>query len=273
MWIKLLCLNTFTKYNILLSIMSEINAKSAWQDKDQSHYAGIEELWAIESQLKNYNQDIALKIARDFKSGDNVLEFGGGIGSIATIIQAKKEITPDCVELDPDLRLTLKERGFNSCASVEQLNKRYDHVYLSNVLEHIEDDVSVLNQIHSALKEDGKIVIYSPAFQVLYTSFDAQVGHYRRYSLGDLQRKLVEANYSILRYEYVDSLGFLAWMLLKLNNVFKVSKTDSSGTKGHNSFAIYDKFAYPISRIMDKLGFRYFLGKNILVVAQKNTVD
>lgn len=253
--------------------MSEINAKSAWQNKDQSHYAGIEELWAIESQLKNYNQDIALKIARDFESGDNVLEFGGGIGSIATIIQAKKKITLDCVELDPDLRLILKERGFNSCASIEQLNKRYDHVYLSNVLEHIEDDISVLKQIHSALKEGGKIVIYSPAFQVLYTSFDAQVGHYRRYSLGDLQRKLIQADYSILRHEYVDSLGFLAWMLLKLNNVFKVSKTDSSEAKGHNSFAIYDKFAYPISRVMDKLGFRYFLGKNILVVAQKNTVD
>ena len=104
---------------------------------------------------------------------------------------------------------------------------------------------------------------------MLYTNFDAQVGHYRRYSLGELKRKLIQANYSVLHYEYVDSLGFLAWLLLKLNTVFKISKTDSGGAKGHNSFAIYDKFAYPISRIMDKLGFRYFLGKNILVVAQK----
>ena len=218
--------------------------------------------------IENYNQDIALKIARDFESGDNVLEFGGGIGSIATIIQAKKEITPDCVELDPDLRLILKERGFNSCASVEQLNKRYDHVYLSNVLEHIEDDVSVLRQIHSVLKEDGKVVIYSPTFQVLYTSFDAQVGHYRRYSLSNLQRKLVQANYSILRYEYVDSLGFLAWLLLKFNKLFQVTKVDSGGSKGHNNFAIYDKWIYPISRILDRMGIRYLAGKNILVTAK-----
>jgi 2-polyprenyl-3-methyl-5-hydroxy-6-metoxy-1,4-benzoquinol methylase len=253
----------------MLPIMSKINAKLAWQKKEQPHYAGIAELWAIESQLKNYNKDIALKISRDFKSGDDVLEFGGGIGSIAEIIQANKKITPDCVELDPELRLILKERGFDSCASVEQLNKRYDHVYLSNVLEHIEDDVNVLKQIHSVLKEDGRVIIYSPAFQVLYTSFDAQVGHYRRYSPGDIQRKLMQANYTILRYEYVDSLGFLAWMLLKINAIFKVSKTDSGAVKSHNSFAIYDKFVYPISRIMDKLGFRYFLGKNILVVAKK----
>ena len=144
--------------------MTEIKVKSAWQNKDQSHYAGVEELWAIEDQLKNYNQDIALKISRGFRAGDNVLEFGGGIGSIASIIYTEKGIRPDCVELDPDLRLILKERGFNSCALVEELNKRYDFVYLSNVLEHIEDDVTILKQIHSVLKEHGKVVVYSPAF-------------------------------------------------------------------------------------------------------------
>ena len=180
--------------------MSEISTNSAWQNKDQTYYAGIEELWAIESQLKNYNEDIALKIASDFEINDQVLEFGGGIGSIASIINAKKGIKPDCVELDPNLRTVLKQRGFSSYPSVQELNKRYDHVYLSNVLEHIEDDVDVLKQIQSVLKEDGRVVIYSPAFQILYTNFDAQVGHYRRYSLGDLKEKLIQANYSVLHY-------------------------------------------------------------------------
>lgn len=253
--------------------MSKNNTKLVGQNKDQSHYAGIEELWAIESQLKNYNKDIALKISRGFKSSDNVLEFGGGIGSIASIIFANKGIKADCVELDPDLRLILKERGFESNASIEELNKQYDHVYLSNVLEHIEDDVVVLKQIQSVLKEDGRVIIYSPAFQMLYTSFDAQVGHYRRYSLGDLRKKLFQANYTILNYEFVDSLGFFAWIFLKFNNIFRITKASQTNRISHKSFIIYDRYFYPISKLLDSLGLRFLLGKNILIIAKKNNKD
>ena len=249
--------------------MSKINAKIVWQNKDQSHYAGIEELWAIEDQLKNYNKDIALKISRGFKSCDKVLEFGGGIGSIASIIYANKGIKPDCVELDPDLRLVLRERGFESSASLEELNKQYDQVYLSNVLEHIEDDVAVLHQIQSVLKEDGRVVIYSPAFQILYTSFDAQVGHYRRYSLGNIRKKLIQTNYSIVHYEFVDSLGFFAWMCLKLNKIFQITKASQANRGSHKSFIIYDRYFYPISKLLDSIGLKYVMGKNILTIAKK----
>jgi ubiquinone/menaquinone biosynthesis C-methylase UbiE len=253
--------------------MSKFKAKSVEQNKDQPHYSGIEELWAIEGQLKNYNKDIAVKISRDFQSSDKVLEFGGGIGSIASIIYAIKGIKPDCVELDPDLRLILDERGFEPTASIEELNKQYDHVYLSNVLEHIEDDVAILKQIQSVLKENGKVVIYSPAFQVLYTSFDAQVGHYRRYSLGDLRKKLIQSNYTVLHYEFVDSLGFFAWILLKFNSIINITKASQTNQISHKSFIVYDRYFYPISKLLDSLGLRYLIGKNILITAQKNRKD
>ncbi|SVC30839.1 uncharacterized protein METZ01_LOCUS283693 [marine metagenome] len=40
------------------------------------------------------------------------------------------------------------------------------------------------------------------------------------------------------------------------------------GNKG--SLLIYDKYIYPISMVLDNLGFRYFFGKNILVAARKS---
>ena len=163
----------------------------------------------------------------------------------------------------------MKERGFESSASIEELNKQYDQVYISNVLEHIEDDVAVLKQIQSVLKEDGKVVIYSPAFQILYTSFDAQVGHYRRYSLGDLRKKLTQANYTILHYEFVDSLGFFAWMFLKFNKIFQITKASQANRGSHKSFIIYDRYFYPISKLLDSIGLKYVMGKNILIVAKK----
>ena len=94
---------------------------------------------------------------------------------------------------------------------------------------------------------------------MLYTSFDAQVGHYRRYSLGDLRKKLFQANYTILNYEFVDSLGFFAWIFLKFNNIFRITKASQTNRISHKSFIIYDRYFYPISKLLDSLGLRFLL--------------
>ena len=36
------------------------------------------------------------------------------------------------------------------------------------------------------------------------------------------------------------------------------------------SISIYDRFGFPISRILDRLGGKFLFGKNILVVARKS---
>ena len=35
------------------------------------------------------------------------------------------------------------------------------------------------------------------------------------------------------------------------------------------SMKFYDKYLFPISKFLDRIGFKYFLGKNIVLVAEK----
>ena len=36
-----------------------------------------------------------------------------------------------------------------------------------------------------------------------------------------------------------------------------------------SALIFYDKYIFPLSRLMDKVGFRFLIGKNIIIVAKK----
>jgi SAM-dependent methyltransferase len=62
-------------------------------------------------------------------------------------------------------------------------------ILLLDVLEHVDDDERFLREIvEKNLAPEGYLVITAPMFQVLFTSHDAFLGHYRRYSLTELAR-------------------------------------------------------------------------------------
>ena len=82
-------------------------------------------------------------------------------------------------------------------------------------------------------------------------------------------KKLKLADFNIKESYYFDSLGFFIWWLfIKL---FKFQLTMNSSSNNHLLF--YDKFILPISSFLDRLGFKFVLGKNLIVIAQKNNVQ
>lgn len=79
---------------------------------------------------------------------------------------------------------------------------RWDIVFLLDVLEHIPDDLAVVNQISKCLSRGGLLFLTSPALMRLWSYNDQLAGHQRRYSIGDLHRladlsglTLVDARY------------------------------------------------------------------------------
>lgn len=234
-----------------------------FQGEGNQSYAGAEELWANEKYLINYSRDVVSMLRSSVGSADLVLEFGAGIGTLAQIWQSATGVKPECLEIDPLLRQVLMQRGFVSHESVDLIDKKYDGIYSSNVLEHIEDDVSVLKKLNSLLCSEAKIAIYVPAFMCIYSELDAHVGHYRRYSKKELFKKLENSGFDVVTCEYVDSVGFLAWLTTRIRGYNPKKRLGSS-----NELKIYDTYIYPFSRLLDRMGFKYLFGKNILVVAK-----
>lgn len=242
--------------------MKTVTPKNAQSDS-HTKYAGSDELWAGERYLVNYNQDLIAKLTKNKEHLKDVLEFGAGIGTLATLWEQATGIKPECLEIDPKQRSIIEERGFHCYDSLNSIVKKYDLIYTSNVLEHIEDDQQALEQLNSKLKDGGSLIIYVPAFQLLYSELDDKVGHYRRYQKKDLLAKLTRSGFIVSQSCFSDSIGFFAWLYIKI-------KGYSPGNSGDKSMRIYDKYIFPFSRLLDAVGCKYFFGKNLLVYAQKN---
>jgi SAM-dependent methyltransferase len=233
------------------------------QSKPHPSYSGVSELWFAEVNLKNYNIDLVKKLSRYCSKDSTVMEFGAGIGTLAEIMVSITKIKPDCLEIDPDLKKIILERGFNCFSGLDATDKKYDLIYTSNVLEHIKEDLDALIDIKKKLNPLGILAIYVPAFELLYSHTDAAIGHYRRYSRRELMQKLLIAGYEIEHCYYADSIGFFAWLYHKIKGRNSDEKLDGE------SMRIYDKYIFPISKFLDLIGFRFLFGKNLLVYARK----
>ena len=234
------------------------------QTQENTNYAGAAELWANEVNLPRYNLDIVRKLSRLASSNARILEFGAGIGSLAQIWVKHKGIKPICLEIDSKLKQIIQDRGFECHPGLKDIEDQFDLIYSSNVLEHIEDDQKALEGLYQKLKPGGALALYLPAFQCLYSDFDAAIGHYRRYEKKDLISKLKKANLTIEKCEYADCIGFFAWLTTKRKKYDENSKVDNVA-----KLRFYDRYIFPISKLLDMWGMKYIFGKNLLVIAKK----
>ncbi len=149
--------------------------------------------------------------------GPRVLEIGAGHGEMTQRLVRTHEVTatdlsPRCVDElrgrfagDPRVRVELADAG-----SIDH-EDQFDAAILVNVLEHIEDDVQALRDISERLRPGGRIVIFVPAFEGLYSEFDRRVGHRRRYRRSQLVETVDRAGLGVVDARYVNSLGAIAW--------------------------------------------------------------
>ena len=231
-----------------------------------SPYPGISELADAEQGLLNYYSIIIDLVARNFLSirtpstEMSVLEFGAGTGFLSELLQEKFNLKADCLEIDATLVQILQQKGFNTYSSLAEIDKKYDLIFSSNVLEHIENDVEVLSNLRQLLRSTGKLVNYIPAFPILFSDLDVSVGHFRRYTKKELKLKLNEAGYKVDDIHYVDSLGFPASLLIRI-----IGYKSQGNLGGLRSMRIYDRYMFPLSKMLDQIGFKKLFGKNIVV--------
>jgi 2-polyprenyl-3-methyl-5-hydroxy-6-metoxy-1,4-benzoquinol methylase len=152
-------------------------------------YEGAHVLELLED-AKNYNTYLVNLLEASSKPGDRVLDFGAGIGTFAKILSDNgRDVI--CVEPDELQNAVLQDKGLSAHKDLAEIpENQLDLIYSLNVLEHIEDDIAVLRLCRARIKPGGRILIYVPAFQILYSSFDRMLGHVRRYSRAELSAKV-----------------------------------------------------------------------------------
>ena len=118
---------------------------------------------------------------------EDILEVGAGIGSFTNNYRDNfKNIT--ITELDKKNIRELKRRFKKSKIKItsqytEQVKKKFNTILYMNVLEHIKNDKKEIKSALKKLKSNGHLIILVPAHNELFTKFDKEIGHHRRYKV------------------------------------------------------------------------------------------
>lgn len=235
-----------------------------------SEYAGTDNLEVMEEAV-NYSsflirllmRELTAAMARTQPVSGLCVDFGAGIGTFAREI-AQRGFSVQCVEPDMVQAGILQQQGFVVQSSLDGFdNGCIDCVYTFNVMEHIEDDIGCFRQMHRKMRAGGRLLVFVPAFQILYSSMDKKVGHLRRYTRRELADKVAAAGFAVVHNDYVDSIGFFVTLLYKLVG-------NDSGDINRRALIVYDRILFPLSRMLDRVLGRV-LGKNVFLVAEKPT--
>lgn len=226
----------------------------------ESIYQGEDVLYIMKKAVK-YNKYLVDFLMQHIEDGDeNVIDFGSGDGYFSKAISKLRQKNVINVEPAENLHAFYAEKPHVSLTEIDK--NSVDVIYSLNVLEHIEDDYKTVQEFHRVLKKGGKVLLYLPAFEVLYSLFDKSVGHYRRYTLKDVKRLFGNGEmWHIEKVRYADFMGFFVSIVFKmLPNKGKLSAV---------SVSLYDKFVFPLSLFFDKITGGRILGKNIIIEVKK----
>ena len=199
--------------------------------------------------------------------GKKILEVGAGIGSFTNIYK-NRNLQIYLSEIDDNNFEILKKKFFNSKEIkvekkyITQIDERFDTILYLSVLEHIEDDKKEINEAINKLNLNGHLIICVPAHNYMYSNFDKEIGHFKRYE-ENFFKKLSLNNATLKKVFFIDSFGYLLYFFNKL--IFSKEIYPSKF-----KVLIWDKLFIPLTYFLDFLTF-YKIGKNIICIFKKDS--
>lgn len=153
--------------------------------------------------------------------GNRVLEIGAGIGNITTcLIPRDRYLASDnnrsYVDYLGNLSagkpyLEVSQIDLESPESFVPHRAQFDTVLCLNVLEHVSDPIAALRNMREVLVPEGRLVLYVPAGQKLYTTLDRALGHRCRYDAAMLRGELAAAGFALEHIEPFNRVGVPSW--------------------------------------------------------------
>ncbi len=215
----------------------------------------------------------------------NILDAGTGYGQYTYFmtgnlppcsihaVDVKEDWINDCREFYSQKRLN------QVTLSVEDLTKysapeSYDLIVCVDVMEHIEDDISVFRNFYASLKPGGRVIINSPS---IYGGSDVHddddesfIGEHARdgYSIEDLKEKLEPFGFKVESANY--TYGFWGDKAWRLGIKYPIMMVNASKVL-LAVLPVYYLLTFPFTYIMMQLDFRTHSpkGSGIMLTAKK----
>jgi SAM-dependent methyltransferase len=229
--------------------------------------------------FKGRNKLLQFALNRYFSSAESLLEIGCGTGFVLAGLAGER---PGMKLIGGDVYIAGLNFAHDRVPQAEfiQMDARYipyvsefDVVGAFDVLEHIDDDLSVLREIFKAVKPRGGCIISVPQHQWLWSLNDEIACHKRRYSRRELKAKIETVGFRVL---WTTSFVTLLLPLMLLSRI-----TSGIGVKKHDRENVLKELKLPgrLNALFEMIGnlelamFRYGIslpaGGSLLCVGRK----
>ena len=214
-------------------------------------------------------------IKNKYPLGQNLLEIGCGPGTFREQIENYYKIPVDGCDLNVNALKAAKQglgrvMQYNIFDKNPNLIGNYDSIFLMDVIEHLDDDVTFLKTAAKHGKPGSLVFINVPAGMYLYSKYDIQVGHIKRYDKATLKQTIKSSGLEPLEIVYWAGLLIPIGILRKLTLTFS---TDANTIK--NGFKPPGEIANQFLKILKKfeivLPINTPLGASLIAIARVKT--
>ena len=213
---------------------------------DPRHYAPILEVEDRHFWFRARNAVIEAMVRQltvGWPSGYRVLEVGCGTGYVLQML-ARACAGARVVGIDflhDGLVAARKRRG------VAVVQGRFEHppfassfdlLGLFDTLEHIEDDAGALGHLRRLLRTNGVMVITVPAYDALWSDFDVEAHHCRRYEPDRLRGRLEGAGFAV---DYLTPFMLPLYPLARLGRLVADARRSKAARRGQTPISAVDE--------------------------------
>ncbi len=248
-----------------LSKEMEQHTYGIMNDVEDKHWWFVGRRAILESFLQDISQSIRIP-----NSAIRILDVGCGTG--ANLEMLKQYGDSEGVDVSDDALEFCRKKGLKVHKGLaEELpfeDETFDLVTALDVVEHLDDDVAGLKEMHRILKKDGKTLIFVPAFMWLWGVQDDISNHRIRYTRAQIVERMEKAGFEIERATYANITFFAPILagraLMKVTGI-KPESENNVNVSALNGF--FGKIFSSEKYWLKKANFPF--GVSIVIVARK----
>ncbi|MCD4679938.1 MAG: class I SAM-dependent methyltransferase [Bacteroidales bacterium] len=206
------------------------------QSYEQIYHKQEKEYWWFVERRKTI-----IMLIKEISRNSRILEVGCSSGVLLNELKKSGFASENLLGIDISEKAVEAVKKNVHCNSIvmdaqhlEFPDESFDIIIASDCLEHLESDENALNNWFNVLKKGGQLLVFVPAFKFLWSYHDEINKHFRRYTSKELQVKLQNAGFNLIKTGYWNfSLFFPTLMIRLINNIafriFKLKRHSKSG--------------------------------------------
>lgn len=229
--------------------------KSLEKEEYKKMYEVEKDHWWFKSKRK-----LISEIIGNIRKDSVILDIGCGTGYNFVYF---KHLSDSMIGIDISKEALLFSKKYSkniALANSETIpfkDKSMDIVMALDLIEHVENDDSVVSEARRILKNNGTFILTVPAFNFLWSKHDEVFNHKRRYNKRQIEDLLARNGFKIEKITYWNFLLFPATLLYKffsknsnIKKTNKITNTILSSILSFDNFLVrYMNLPYGISLV------------------------